>query len=303
MNTMYGVVLAVLGAVAFGTMPLLAKVAYQSTGAVTVVLLRYLLAVCFMFVFFMAKGVKLKITGAQLVKVAFLGVVGYAGTGITLFSSFHFIDVGPAMVFHFIYPSIVATLALVIYREKLSLLQVVGLILSLIGIYCLLGGGQFKLNVVGVGLALASGLFFAINALEIGRGQTKSMDNMVLTFYLSLFAALGTLCFGLLTNDLHFQLDRNGWVAMGILGLVCTVFAIGAFSMAVRIIGSAKTAILNTFEPVTSIVLGALLLGEKMSGIMILGSGLIIAAAVIFCLPQQEAGECANEMLGQKTRA
>lgn len=303
MNTMYGVVLAVVGAVAFGTMPLLAKVAYQSTGAVTVVFLRFLLAAGIMFAFFKVKGVKLKITGVQLAKVAFLGVVGYAGTGITLFSSFHYIDVGPAMAFHFVYPSIVALLAVVIYREKLSLLQVAGLIMSLIGIYLLLGGGQFRLNPVGVGLALASGLFFAINALEIGRGQTKRINNMVLTFYLSIFACLGAFGFGFFTGDLHFRIDLSGWVAIGILSLVCTVFAIAAFSMAVRIIGSAKTAILNTFEPVTSIVLGALLLGEKMSGMMMLGSGLIIAAAVIFCLPQKETGDCSEELLEQEAGA
>lgn len=303
MGRMYGVVLAVMGAVAFGTMPLLARVAYHSTGAVTVVFLRFFLAACILFAYFTAKGVKLKITRPQLAKGAFLGVVGYAGTGITLFSSFHYIDVGPAMAFHFVYPSLVAVLALVIYRERLSLLNVVGLIMSLIGIYFLLGGGQSRLNLIGVGLALASGLFFAITALELGRGQIKSIDNMVLTFYLCLFAALGTFCFGLITNDLHFQIDVYGWAALGILSLVCTVFAIAAFSMAVRIIGSTQTAILNTFEPVTSIVLGALILGEKMSGIMILGSGLIIAAAVIFCLPQKETGEGENELLEQEIRA
>lgn len=292
MKSIQGIILAVAGAVAFGAMPLFVKIAYENgTNSVSVVFLRFTIAASMLLIYFLLAKVDFRISGRQLRKAAFLGIVGYTGTGITLFASYQYIPVGIAMALHFVYPSIVAMLARIIYKEKLSLLKIIALAISAVGIYFLLDIKEFRLNLMGAVLALASGLFFAVNALELGRGETRNVDNTVLTFYLCVFAAVGALGYGLLTKDMQLNMGREGWLVIGTLSLVCTVFAIGAFSMAVRLIGSTQTAILNTFEPVTSIVLGAVLLREPLSWGVILGSVLIIAAAIIFGLPQENAAE------------
>lgn len=288
MKSIQGIILAVAGAIAFGAMPFFVRIAYENgTNTVSVVFLRFTIAASMLLMYFLLAKVDFRITGRQLGKAAFLGVFGYTGTGITLFASYQYIPVGIAMALHFVYPSIVALLARLVYKERLSLLKIIALVISAVGIYLLLDIKEFQLNVTGAVLALASGLFFAVNALELGRGETRNVDNTVLTFYLCVFAAVGALGYGLLTKNMQLNMGREGWLAVGTLSLVCTVFAIGAFSMAVRLIGSTQTAILNTFEPVTSIVLGAVLLKEPLSWGGILGSMLIITAAIIFCLPQE----------------
>lgn len=288
MKQIHGVFIAVLGAMAFGVMPLPAKIAYENGGTfVTVVFLRFFLAAMVLATFFLIKKIDFRITRAQMYKVSLLGSIGWAGTTLTLFASYNYIPVGLAMALHFVYPSLVAILGWLFYKERLDFLKLMALLLSILGIYFLVGGKGGNNNILGILLALASGLFFAITALELGREKVKTIDNRVLTFYLCFFASLGALTYGIFSKELTFTIAYAGWMASIFLALVSTVFAVAAFSLAVKLIGATKTAILNTLEPVTSILLGALLLKEKLTWGIFLGSFLVIMAAVLFCLPRK----------------
>lgn len=60
------------------------------------------------------------------------------------------------------------------------------------------------------------------------------------------------------------------------------VFAILAYCKAVQTIGPSDTAILSTFEPVTGVVLGMIVFGEKISLIAAIRSFLIIISVLLF---------------------
>jgi len=46
-------------------------------------------------------------------------------------------------------------------------------------------------------------------------------------------------------------------------------------------IGAVQTSTLSTLEPVTTVLVGALLLGESMTMVQSIGGGMIVAAAVL----------------------
>lgn len=148
-----------------------------------------------------------------------------------------------------------------------------------------------NVNLTGVLLAFTSGILYAINVLEIGKGAIKSVSSPVLTFYLCLFQSIGILGYGLSSKRLNFTTSFNGAFAIVGVSLISTLCAMLAFYRAVKIIGPANTSILNTLEPVTSIILGVILFKEKMSIHMVLGSIMIIGSSIIFYLSPGELGD------------
>lgn len=302
MKKIYGILYALMASIAFGLMPILVKVAYRGGAKpVTVVFLRFFLAAIILLAYFLICHIDFKIGIKPLLKITLLGIIGYSSTCLTLFLSYKYVSLGLATAIHFVYPSLVVFLSFIIYKEELNLSKIIALILSLIGIFVLIGPGETRLSFTGVILAFASGIFYALCVLELGKGATKEVDSIVLTFYLCMSSALGILVYGLGTKSLNFGMDLFSFAAVGGVALICTVFAIFAFSVAIKIIGSSNTAIINTLEPVTSIILGILIFGEELSMGMIVGSMLIILSAVIFCLTPKKSKKAQSNKVGIAT--
>jgi drug/metabolite transporter (DMT)-like permease len=69
------------------------------------------------------------------------------------------------------------------------------------------------------------------------------------------------------------------WLALLGVALIGTVVAVTAFFAALALLGPSDTAIASTVEPVVSVGLAALVLGERLSPVQLLG-GLAVLAAV-----------------------
>jgi len=283
MNKLHGMIYAVSSAVAFGFVPVFAVVAYNGgTNAITAVFLRFLAASLILFGILYFKKTDFALSGKLFKRVAYLSIVGYSATCVTLFSSYNYMPIGLATTLHYIYPAIVALMALFIFKEKIGLIKIISLAMSIIGVYILAGSKEAAVSFTGVALALASGVFYSIYTIELGKEDIKSIDGLLLTFYVSLFSAVSTFIYGAATKSLMLGLQPKGILAILGLALVCTVFAILAYSKAVNIIGPSDTALLSTFEPVTGVVMGILVFGERLDYTLAAGSLLIILAVLLF---------------------
>lgn len=282
MSKISGIIYAVLSAVAFGFMPIFVKIAYGGgANTITVSFLRFLISSIILFLYFLFSKTDFKISKNQFIRVGILGIIGYATTSLTLFLSYKYISIGLATIIHFVYPVIVTILACTIYREKLTLYKVLALIFSIIGVYILIGFSSLKLSVFGIILAIGSGVLYSIYILDIGYSCLKEMNSIVLTFYLCLFSALGISVYGLCTRQLDFSFSPYGYLSLLGLSLVCTITAIVLFNKAVKVIGSSNTSVLSTLEPITSIILSAIIFHEAITLTTIIGSVLIIASVYL----------------------
>jgi len=79
--------------------------------------------------------------------------------------------------------------------------------------------------------------------------------------------------------------------------MMVTTGAVVLFQQATFFIGGEKTSILSTLEPITSIIVGVLVFGEPVSGSVLLGSALVIAASVLIAVfdVKNKAGEKVTE--------
>jgi drug/metabolite transporter (DMT)-like permease len=283
-----GIIYALLSSAAFGFMPIFAKIMYiNGSNTLTVLTLRFLLAAFMLLIYFLIKKVDFKVNKTQLLILCMIGGFGYTSTGLTLFYSYSYISVGVATTMHFIYPAIVIILNYLIYKEVFNKYKIIALLLSIAGVYVLIGVKAEGLHIGGSLLALLSGFTYASCVMGMNHKEIKKLSTLVTVFYFSICAGTSLLIFTLLSKNLYFPL--NTYTISSVIGisLISTIVSIGLFVKALKIIGPSRTSILGTFEPIVSIIMGIILFRERITIALIIGTILILASVVILAKEKQ----------------
>lgn len=79
----------------------------------------------------------------------------------------------------------------------------------------------------------------------------------------------------------HWPATQNGWWAISGIAVIATMLPVATFLAGLKIIGATDASLLSTFEPVVTVVLAALLLGEKVQPMMVIGGVLILVAVLL----------------------
>ena len=118
MNKIKGYIFVALSAVVYGCMPLMAVNVYaDGVNAISLVLLRSLIAMPVFLVLALVKKIDLKIKPRDLIKTVSVFALGSGLTPVLLFYSYNFISTGTATTLHFVYPALVVVGCAVIYKE------------------------------------------------------------------------------------------------------------------------------------------------------------------------------------------
>jgi len=291
-NNIKGIFLAVLSAAAFGIMPIFAKLSYiYGSNPTSALLFRFLFATIILFTYFKISNINYKVTLNQFILLFCIGSIGYTTTTQTLFISYNYLDVGLATTLHYIYPSIVCILSFFIYREKISRKKILSLILSALGVYSLVAFENTSINVLGTILALISGVSYAINVICFSMKSIKDLDTKVVTLYVSIGATFGMVIYGMFTNTITLNFNTQIFLSYIGLSVVSTIFSIVLLLKAIQLIGSSSASILGTFEAIISIILGILLLNEKLTFPLIIGSILIVISAILIAKDKSNSYE------------
>lgn len=282
MNDIKGIIYAILSAAAFGIMPIFAKYSYiHGSNPTSALLFRFIFAFILLFIYFKTTNTNIAIGKRQFLILFLIGAIGYTITTQTLFISYNYLGVGLATTLHYIYPAIVCVFSFLINNENLSRNKIISLILSILGVYFLVAFENTSLNTLGIILALISGLSYGINIICFTIESIRNIDNRIVTMYVSLGAAFGMLIYGLLTNTI--VLNFNIYTISSYIGLsvISTIISIVLLLKAIELIGSGSASILGTFEAIISIILGILLLNEKLTFSLLIGSILIVISAIL----------------------
>lgn len=296
MNKLHGIIYAVSSAVAFGFIPVFAVTAYNAgTNVITAAFLRFFTASLILLGILLMRKTRFILTKELFWRIVYISVVGYSATCVTLFSSYNYISIGLATSMHFVYPALVTVLSLFVFKEKIGKIKIISLAMSIAGVYILASSKGTSASLTGAVLALSSGVFYSIYTIELGKEDIKSIDSLLLTFYVSLFSAVSTFIFGAAAKTLKFDMQPYGFISIFGLALICTAFAILAYSKAVHLIGPSDTAIFSTFEPVTGVIMGIILFGEKLSYASAAGSFLIILSVLLFSYNNKNHASLSDE--------
>ncbi|MEN6460326.1 MAG: DMT family transporter [Syntrophomonas sp.] len=288
----YGVLFIFLSAFMYATMPILAKVAYSLGLTPGIILfLRYFFA--FIFIASYLIVVKREPVLCKSFWVVSQGLLFVLGS-LFYFFSLKYIPAGVASVIFFIYPVLVAAFSLIIFKEKPSSRLLLGLFLAVLGIILISGVSQglASISIRGLLLALASSLNYSAYVL-IGQKNVASVSTLSLTATIS---AVGLLVFSIYNyQNLSFITSLSGpQLIIGlIMGLFNTILAAIFFLKGLKKIGASRAALISSLEPVITIVVAFLVLGEVLGVIELIGSFLVIIS-MFLAIDSQVEKEIAN---------
>jgi drug/metabolite transporter (DMT)-like permease len=83
---------------------------------------------------------------------------------------------------------------------------------------------------------------------------------------------------GLVTGGLPYPRTADGWTSVAVIAAVATVVPMAALFVGIARVGAPTASIVSTFEPVVTVVLAGLVLGETLSLVEATGAACVIAA-------------------------
>jgi drug/metabolite transporter (DMT)-like permease len=277
-----------VSAACFGALPILGKQAYQAgTGPLGLLWARFGLAAI---LFWVLVGVVVRPSRPAtrfLAAGLLMGFCGYALEAALFFLALERIDASLTELLLYAYPVIVAVGALALGRESPSPRLVCALSLASAGLL-LVSAGSLASGVDPVGLALG------IGSAAVYAGYVLTGERVVAVVHPALLAAL--ICTGaaaaftvtgLARGPLPVPATSAAWAWVGLIAVVATVVPMVALFASIDRVGATTASIVSTFEPVVTVVLAALFLGEHLSAVEALGAASVLAAVRLLQTPGQ----------------
>ena len=273
-----GIAYVVASGLCFGSMPLFARrAAADGVDTATLLLLRFSFAGAFMWSLALARGVVVP-RGRALAMLAAMGAVGYAGQAFCYFASLRLASAGLVALLLYLYPALVALLARVVFGHRLTPVQLGAVALALAGSVLTVGragDGQ----PLGIFLAVLAAVIYSAYILTGSRlppGVTPTACTAVVTTSAALvYAAV------VAVRGAHLPATPGGWAAAVGIALVGTVFAIGFFLAGLERVGAVRASVYSSVEPVFTLGLAAVFLGEAVTPLRVAGGALIILAVIL----------------------
>lgn len=299
-----GIVLTMLSSITFGFAFTLGPMTYGAGGSnpVTLTFLRNFLSLPFLLLIVLFLKVDLRVTKNQLKNLAILGFIGNSITTLLLNIAFAHIDVGIVTPIHFTYPIFVTLGCVLFFHEKLSKQKIIALVIAMSGIGCFfiesLNSASFNSStLIGLILAVASGAFYAFYIIFMDKSGLKSESPFKITFYVAIASSIGMFFYGISTNQLVLSsLTTKSWIISTVFAFLCTVVALSLLQVGIKHIGASEAAVISTFEPITSVIFGILLLNEKITPIKIIACILIFSGVLILSFAKNNTSEIKQEL-------
>ena len=282
-----GFVFVIASAAAFGAMAILARFAYASgVDTPTLLALRFAIAATAMFAVARARRVALP-RGKTLAGLIGLGALGYGGQAFSFFTALTLAPAGLVALLLYLHPALVALLAAGFLHERLSAAKLFALVLALAGttltVAPALGAPVDSADTAraaaGIGFALAAAMFYSIY-IVVGAWLGRSAPPLAMSMVVIASAAAVFVAAALVRGP-QWPQSAAGWTAVVAIALISTVAAITLYFAGLERIGPTRASTLSTVEPLVTVTLAAIVLGETIAPIQLAGGVLILVAVVL----------------------
>lgn len=274
-----GYALGAIAAISYGLNPLFALPLYAGgMNPVSVLFFRYLLAVPIMGVMLLWRrgASEFPITGKEGMMLCGGGIL-IAVSSLSLFQSYNYMDAGIASTLLFIYPIMVALMMAIGFKEKFTFSTGFCIAVAMAGIWLVGKTAEgTTISLWGSTLVFVSSLTYALYIVGVNKTILNRMPTLKVIFYVLLFGI------AVFVIDIFFgsplTLPTTPWLWLNVLGLAVlpTAVSFAATTSAIQYIGATPTAILGALEPLTAVVVGVMVFGERMTPRIGLGIFLII---------------------------
>jgi len=276
-NRLTGILLIVVSAASFGTLAIFGRFAYaDGIDTPTLLFMRFSLSALLMLGLLILRRESFP-RGKTLFQLIGMGAIGYVGQSFAYLSAIKYTSAGLVALLLYLYPTFVAILSVLFLKRKLTGIKILALSVATLGTALTVDpqGGQLR----GILLALAAALIYAVYII-VGTGVMEKVSAIQSASVI--FASAG-MVYAVMTviNGPRWPVTMTGWAATSAMAVIATIIPVAAFLAGLKRIGPTDASMLSTIEPVVTVLLAALIFGETLQPISLLGGGLILAAVLL----------------------
>ena len=277
-----GVLAAVGSAAAFGITIVVQRSLAKSGLPVTAALgVRFGVAGLALLAFLAVRRAALLPAPGERVRALLLGCVGYAGEAALFYLALERGSAAAVSLLFYAYPAIVTLLEVVLRLRPAKLVAFVVVVLSTLGVVLVVvTGDRVSISPAGVGFALAAATSFSVYMLASQRVVRKSPPAVV-GAYTAIGASLALLTVGLFVGEVTVP---AGDLPLLVLNGVATAVAFALLYSALAQLAAGAAAVVMTLEAFVAVALAAIVLGERIRPLQLVGGVVIVAAAVIVAI-------------------
>lgn len=198
---------------------------------------------------------------------------------ILLFEAYRYTTVSVATLSYYFAPVIVTVVCPFLFREKLTVKQIVCFIMSTLGLVMITGirdVGKNATDLIGILFGLGAAFFYA--AVILLNKFIKNVEGIHRTFLQFLSAIVTLIPYVAFSGGITLGgMDGRGWICLLIVGLIHTGVTYCMYFSSLKELPGQKAAILSYIDPLVAVLISVLLLHESMTvwqalgGILILG--------------------------------
>ncbi|MBU5613703.1 DMT family transporter [Geomonas azotofigens] len=288
-NTHRGAWFIVASAAGFATLGILIKSAFTGGANISTVLAgRFLLAGVFLFGILRARGINCALDRRTALQLILMGAVGYGGMSGLYANAIHYLPASLTGMLLYTYPALVTVLALIVGDERFNAPKGIALVVCSVGLVLLLGASFEGAQLAGVLSVLGAAVIYSCYII-IGNRILKNIDPMVTSLWVCTAAGLAFLCYGTAKGELVLDLSPRGWLSIVAIAVFPTLFGVMGFFAGLRLIGATNASIISMLEPLITVLLSMILLGERITPLQGFGGAVLLFGGLILQLWGHEA--------------
>lgn len=316
-TSLLGIALVFASACGFGSGSLFAKPVYAlGVDWLTLLFWRFTLAAAVSWAWFLVvprNRASLRLLSPRRIAVLLGLGIFYAGNSGTYFAALETVPASLAALIVYLYPALVAVLALRFGRPLKGRRAWLALSISTGGVALAVGGvpSAGAPPLLGLALAVASPVIYAVwivmaaglagerrgsagpelhgdvaalppadaEATPQSQGTESAPAGALLTTATGLTFLVGMLATGRSISPA--DIPSGAWFGLVGVAILSTAVAVQAFYAGARRIGAARASLISTVEPIYTIVLASILFHESLGPVQLLGGALIIAGVLL----------------------
>ncbi|HGD1435728.1 TPA: DMT family transporter [Streptococcus agalactiae] len=217
-----------------------------------------------------------------LKQVLLFSIFGLVLNQYAFLRAIHLTNAGTATVLQYMAPILILSIVCILNRQRPTSFEIIAIAMAILGTYMIATHGKLgSLAITPKGLmwGLGSAITYSIYILL----PVKLIHEWGSTIVIGSGMFIGGILFSLVTKAWQYPLQINVMSILAYIGIIGigTIFAYTFFLKGVSIVGAVKGSLLASVEPVSSVFLTVLVLGEIFYPIDLLGMLCIFLAVTL----------------------
>lgn len=245
-------------------------------------------------VLFLSRGPRrLRLPKADILRLLILGVLGVAASNYFYYLAIQRTNVAIAIIVQYTAPVWVLLYMVMRGLQRATAQRVVAVALALTGIVLVIGivgSGSVHLDALGVTAAMAAAFSFAFYNVA-GHSILARYDRWTVLLYVTGSTALFWIVVNPPWKIVAAHYSGVEWLFLLVFSLVSVLAPFSLYFAGLQHLEPTRAIVVSCLEPVFSIVIAAIVLGEVMRPLQTVGIVLVLAATVVVQMPDRKSRE------------